>query len=151
MMDLDFSILESSQVSLRTSSLLSGQLHQSSHSSAEGEPLPQIEIPSSSGGGDFGGFELADPATEPRGPERRLTFETDETGFLPDVDFNFDDEGNIIDFGALEAALEPELPVLPRHRSELQAREPIVQGHQEDILTAPQLVSPHIYIPSSFG
>ena len=146
MLDLDFSILESSQLSLRTNSLLSVPSHISSRSSPGAGsgvgPLPQIEIPGSdSSGAGFGGFELAEPALEHAEPEPRVTIDTEEMGFLPDVGFNFDDEGNIIESGAQPATAEPDLPPYHRLRSDSQAAERVRKEHEEGFRATQQPVS----------
>ena len=140
MMDLDFSILESSQPSARSSSLLSKPSQPSSRSSPPVELLPGIEIPASgSSGADFGGFELAGEVPGSAGQERRITLETEEEGFLPDVDFDFDEEGNIIDLGATAATTEE--PALPRFRSDSQVSERVRMEHQEGFTAERQPVS----------
>lgn len=143
MMDLDFSMLESSQASPRTSSLLSGGSQRSSRSSlGMAGTLPGIEIPgSASSAGGFGGFELPGSAARSADRDHRTTFETEEAGFLPDPDFNFDAEGNIIDLGAPATPAAPEHDIPLRLRSDSQMREHVRREHEEGLLTGQQPVS----------
>ena len=141
MMDLDFSMLESSQGSEHTSALLSGPSRLSSRSSVGSVgPFPGIEIPASgSTGAGFGGFELPGSMPGPTEQERRITVETEEGGFLPDVDFDFDEEGNMIDLGAGGIAA-PEIDVPPRLRRDAHLTEQVRMEHEEGLVTSRQPV-----------
>ena len=141
MMDLDFSMLESSQASEHPTALLSDPSRLSSRSSVDSQNLPGIEIPASgSSGANFGGFELAGPMPGPAEQERRITLDTGEGGFLPDVGFDFDEEGNVFDLGAPDVAL-PEIAVPPRLRRESQLIERVRMEHEEGFMTGRQPVS----------
>lgn len=111
-LDMDLSILESAtQGSSLVSSAMSAQSHRSSHSSAEGgkSSVLGLSIPTSDTGnaGGVGEFMFAgsDDGSAYRS-SRPAALLNDDEGFLPDVGFNFDEEGNIIDSRA-----QPQLPV----------------------------------------
>ena len=141
-LDLDLSILESRQASSSMDSILSGQVRPSSESSKDGEKaMPFIAIPSSSSAGDLGGFQLPESITGSASRVEPHEIELgDEGTFFPDVDFNFDAEGNLIEFGA------PDLPAIggpqpaTRVRSDSMANERVRQEHAEGRLAGQQMV-----------
>ena len=103
MMDFDLSILESStRGSSSQSSIMSQHSLSSSRSSAAagfGSPLGLV-IPTSESGhagvpSDFGMPEMESGLTH-RGAHHAVTL-TEDDGFLPDIDFAFDIEGNLIE------------------------------------------------------
>ncbi len=100
----DATSLGSSMMSQR--SLLSSQ---SSHGEAEG-PHFGLVIPTSDTGGaaEIGGFAIAgdDDDLAQRGSRIGAPmFEGEDEGFIPDVDFEFDAEGNVVELNAEDRAL----------------------------------------------
>lgn len=111
-LDVDLSALEiSSDAISRRSSLPSQRSVQSSRSSlfeAEGA-LPGLVVPTSDTGimSDVRGFALPGDDGALVQPSDRIAaglFEGPEEGFLRDVDFEFDAEGNVIELDAAERA-----------------------------------------------
>ena len=106
-LDIDLSTFgTSTRDSSGRSSILSAHSHRSSQSSnkIEEESLLDLIIPTSDSGnaGGFGGFELAGSKN---GSAQRTSRVEDlsideEAIFYPDVDFNFDAEGNLVDLSA---------------------------------------------------
>jgi len=110
--DIDLSALDlSSDATSHRSSILSQRSQQSSRSShheRDASPLGLV-IPTSETGAtaDIGGFVIpgADGGSAQRGNRLRgPILEGDEEGFFPDVDFELDAEGNVIEFSAEEKA-----------------------------------------------
>lgn len=111
-LDIDLSALElSSDATSHRSSLMSQRSQVSSQSSGQDiqEPHLGLVIPTSDTGGigDVGGFVIpgddGDSAHRGRRPGDNI-FERDEEGFLPDVDFEFDAEGNVVELNAEDRA-----------------------------------------------
>ena len=152
-MDLNLSILESSQASSYFGSNLSGQPHVSSESSKQdGKSMPDTVIPRSSSDGDggIGSFQLPESITGSASQNDQALMDLgDEVAFFPDVDFNFDAEGNLIELGA------PELPVTgaaqsaTRVRSDSMASERVRQEHDEGMLAGEQAVCELVMFVSS--
>ena len=137
-LDLDLSLLENStQGSSHCTSIMSANSHQSSRSSdndGEGSVIGLV-IPTSDSGnvGGIEGFELADSGSI---TVRRNLGTADvlpeEEGFFPDVDFNFDADGNMIELEAPQAMSFVEPP--PRIRSDSGTSAKIRQEHEEGFL-----------------
>ena len=118
---MDLSVLSSStQNSSGRTSILSAHSHKSSQSSTrtEEESLLGLVIPTSDTGnaGDIGGFTF--PGSEGGSAQRtsrvRDAFLDEEAAFYPDVDFNFDAEGNLVDLSTEEQPVEAKSrPMLP--------------------------------------
>lgn len=111
-LDIDLSALDlSSDAVSHDSSLMSRRSllsSQSSHGELEGPHLGLV-IPTSDTGGaaDFGGFAIPSDNDDPAQRGSRLggpIFGGDEEGFLPDVDFEFDAEGNVVELNAEDRA-----------------------------------------------
>ena len=136
---MDLSALGSStEGSSKTVSILSMQSPPSSRSSdkQEEQSLLGLEIPTSDTGhaGDIGGFTLpgSDHGSDQRATRPRDTLLEEEEGFFPDVDFDFDAEGNLIDRAAQQRALRGEArPDLPRLGSDSAASARVRQEHEE--------------------
>ena len=137
-LDMDFSMLDSSQGTLHTSSGASGVQHVSSQSSEGGLAIPPLDIPASGSSGiDLGPFEF--PGSVPGSTSRRMVIETEDVGFLPDVDFNFDEEGNLVDLSApIEPALLQSGALNP---SDLQVTGNVLEQMEEGVTTGQQPVS----------
>ncbi|MCJ1476147.1 hypothetical protein MMC13_004812 [Lambiella insularis] len=144
-MDLDLSLFETStqECSHRTS-VLSAQSAQSSQSSnrANEDSVLDLVIPTSDSGntGGIGGFRVAetegDLAREDN-IERNLL--TEEEGFNPNVDFNFDAEGNMIELGGASTAPANTLGhARAGVRSDSGIGALVRQDHEEAILAAQQ-------------
>lgn len=106
-LDIDLSALDlSTDESSRRSSILSPYSQQSSRSSDKDgdKSLLGLIIPTSDTGaaGDIGGFALPDDdgGSAQRGSRIGALLEEEEGGIFPDVDFAFDEEGNVIEYGA---------------------------------------------------
>ena len=134
-LDHDLSLFEeSTQGSSQRSSIISGRSHQSSMSSnTDTEPaMVALVIPSSSSGhaGGIGGFAL--PESE---GSRGANIINEEEGFFPDVDFNFDAEGNLIELGEVQQSPvgKPDT-ARARVRSDSGASALVRQEHQEGLL-----------------
>ena len=142
-----FALGSSTEGSSKRASILSAQSHQSSQSSIrEGEQsLLGLVIPTSETGiaGDLGGFVL--PESE-RGSFQRTTRPGDTTleeeeGFFPDVDFEFDAEGNLIDRAAEQRVPRTEArPDIPRLASDSAASARVRQEHEEALQAGQQTV-----------
>jgi hypothetical protein len=146
--DLDFSLIESStQGSSHRSSFMSLRSLPSSQSShhVDEDSVIGLVIPTSESGntGGAGGFALrSDTASVQRATTAANVFDN-EDGFLPDIGFNFDTEGNFIDLGDIQTGavqtLEPELPEpATRVRSESRAADAQLQREHEQSLRAAQ-------------
>ena len=139
-LDIDLSALDlSTDGSSRRSSLLSPHSQQSSRSSNKDsdESLLGLIIPTSDTGdaGNIGGFALAgdDIGSARRGSRIGALLEEEEGGLFPDVDFAFDEEGNVIEYGAekhLNRAV-PGGPSATRPRSDSAASARVRQEHEE--------------------
>ena len=134
-LDLDLSLFEAStQGSSQRSSIMSRHSHQSSRSSnADAEPaVVGLVIPSSSSGnaGGIGGFAL--PESE---RSRGAVISNEDEGFFPDVDFNFDAEGNYIELGEVQPTPvgEPDT-IRGRIRSDTETSALVRQEHQEGLI-----------------
>ena len=134
-LDLDLSLLEAStQGSSQRSSIMSGHSHQPSRSSNvdEGRAMADLIIPSSSSGnvGEIEGFVL--PESE---GGRGVNIIDEDGGFFPDVDFNFDAEGNFIELGEVQPtpAGEPGA-TRARIRSDSEMSALLRQEHQEGLV-----------------
>lgn len=142
-LDLDLSIFDAStQASSKRASILSATSNQSSQSSnQEGEnSVLSLVIPSSgSGNAGIGGFITAE--SEGTSAHRDTRPADHEEGFFPDVDFNFDAEGNLIEFGDKEPVRAGQAePALTRIRSDSVASAQVRQEHQEGLLAGQQAV-----------
>ena len=102
-LDLDLALFENStEGSTNRSSIMSAHSHKSSQSSNKGRegPLPGLILPSSGSGNNdaMEGFELQRSNTGSIQNDTVLpVMFQEEEGFLPDVDFNFDADGNMIE------------------------------------------------------
>ncbi|KZF20855.1 hypothetical protein L228DRAFT_262733 [Xylona heveae TC161] len=117
--DLDLSRLDITS-SLASQSLSSASPHSrlSSQSSIADNGLPALVIPTSDTAdvaGGIGGFIHADIIADNiegragRGMDQLSRLDED-TGFLPDVDFEFDAEGNVVELGGGGRASAPQTP-----------------------------------------
>lgn len=125
---------------------MSAKSNRSSQSSnQEGEDsVLSLVIPSSGSvsAGAIGGFTLAESegasARRDTGPTEVLH----EEGFFPDVDFNFDAEGNLIELGDVEPVLAGQTePAMTRVCSDSAVSALVRQEHQEGVLAGQQAVS----------
>ncbi|PGG97935.1 hypothetical protein AJ80_09611, partial [Polytolypa hystricis UAMH7299] len=117
-LNVDLSVLDFSteHETPRRSSLLSSQLHQSSHYNNLSSDLVRLNLSSSSiGGGDAGGFGLAsDMSSTGKKDLRTLDHPSafaEEGGVLFQPDFEFDEEGNIIELPARQTPQEASLGI----------------------------------------
>lgn len=119
-MDMNYSMLESSQATLDTSIALSDAHHTSSQSSQGDLAIPQLEMPSAgSSGFDFGSFEFPGPV--PGSPSHRFAIDNpDDVGFTMQPEFIFDEDGNFIDLSAPIEPLQPQSGITPGAQSEYQ-------------------------------
>lgn len=109
-LDLDDSDIQSShRTSSRGTSVLSSKRsRKSSHTSDElDESVLGLMIPSSQGtrnSGARGGFDLpmSDPVLPPS--DHGLVLQGTDDAFFPDLDFNFDEEGGLVDKDALRGS-----------------------------------------------
>ncbi|MCJ1393678.1 hypothetical protein MMC18_006554 [Xylographa bjoerkii] len=137
-LDLDLSLFENStQGSSQRTSVMSAGSNQSSRSSnKEGEASEfGLIIPTSDSGnpGDTGGFHLAKSGSSATKRDAGIAdFFPEEQGFFPDVDFNFDAEGNMIELETPQAVQSNE-PV-PRGRSDSGVSTQIRQDQEEGVL-----------------
>jgi hypothetical protein len=120
------------------SSLLSSNMSNSSHSRLELITLPQLDVDTSNTTvAELGGFSFASGSAHSPGDHNlfeRLQLGVEEEGVLLQPDFDFDEDGNIVDLvmtGA--AAMPPTTPV--RDRVSHEETEDILQGPQ--VRTAP--------------
>ncbi|KAL1970210.1 hypothetical protein VTN77DRAFT_5370 [Rasamsonia byssochlamydoides] len=124
------------------SSLLSSNVSDSDHSRTGIDALPQLDISSSIALGETGGFTLAsDRASSAQKDNHRFrgsAFE-DEEGVLLQPDFEFDEDGNIVDLVRNELSIgradehnlqRSELTVRPRVSADVQG-EPM--PHQQQV------------------
>ncbi|MCJ1249630.1 hypothetical protein MMC30_006856 [Trapelia coarctata] len=144
-LDMDFSLFEvSTQGSSKRTSIMSAKSNQSSQSShQEGEDsVLSLVIPSSGSGnaGGIGGFTIAESeGTSARRDTRPADAVNDEEGFFPDVDFNFDAEGNLIELGDLGPLPTGQVePAMTGTRSDSAASAQVRQEHQEGFLAGQQ-------------
>jgi hypothetical protein len=142
--DLDFSLIESStQGSSHRSSFMSLRSLPSSQSShhVDEDSVIGLVIPTSESGnnGGAGGFaHRSDTASVQRATTAANVFDN-EDGFLPDIGFNFDTEGNFIDLGDVQTGAEPELlEPATRVRSESRAADAQLQREHEQSFHAAQ-------------
>lgn len=139
-LDIDLSALDlSTDDSSRRSSILSPYSQQSSRSSDKGgdKSLLGLIIPTSDTGdaADIGGFALPDDdgGSAQRGSRIGALLEEEEGGIFPDVDFAFDEEGNVIEYGA-GGRLHRAVPVGPsatRLRSDSVGSARVRREHEE--------------------
>jgi hypothetical protein len=129
-LDIDLiqhAMVSQSQVNLR-SSLLSSNLSNSSQSALGLDALPQLDISTPSlGVGDIGGFALASggvSSTQNTHQSLRRSLFDYEEGVLLQPDFEFDEEGNIVDL-----AMDQQPDVGP---SEVTVRDQVRAVNQED-------------------
>ena len=142
-LNLDLSALEPSSGPSHLSSTLSGGAHVTSESSRGEGSLLGLEIPPSGteSAGGFGGFELPSSVAGSRRDTRRGIELEEEAGLLPDVGFQFDAEGNLIDLGP-----QPEEPIesvgreQPRIRSDSLASARMRREHEEGMIAGQQAV-----------
>lgn len=141
-LDLDLSIFEASTLgSSKRTSIMSAKSNQSSQSSnPNGEDSVLGFVAPSSGSGDagIGGFIFAESDGPVVGRDTRPSDDAD--GFYPDVDFNFDAEGNLIELGGVEVLASQAEPAMTRVRSDSAARVQVHQEHQEGRLAGQQAV-----------
>ena len=138
-LDIDLSALDlSTDESSRRSSILSPHSQQSSRSSKDGdESLLGLLIPTSDtrGTGDIGGFALPgdDGGSAHRGSRIGALLEEEEGDFFPDVDFVFDDEGNVVEYGPEARAQRPITggPSGARLGSDFAASARVIREHEE--------------------
>lgn len=88
------------KIDLHPSSLLSSHFSTSSHSYTGLNP-PQLDVSSSSLGGDIGRFALA---SDNLSPTTGLRSAVEDGGVLLQPDFDFDEEGNIVDLAMGESS-----------------------------------------------
>ena len=138
-LDLDLSLFENStQGSSYRTSIIFASSHQSSVSSnKDGEDsVLGLLIPTSDSGnaGGIEGFQLAKSGSNATEIDHgiRDVF-PEERGFFPDVDFNFDTEGNMIELEAPQA-LQSVNPV-PRDRSDSETNTQLHHDHDDGHLT----------------
>lgn len=115
------------------SSLLSSNMSNSSHSQLEFITLPLLDVDTSNSTvAEFGGFSFASgSAYSPEGHNlfEGLDLRGEEEGVLLQPDFDFDEEGNIVDLVmAGTAAMPPATPV--RDRVSHEETEDVLQGPQ---------------------
>ncbi|MCJ1434419.1 hypothetical protein MMC27_003787 [Xylographa pallens] len=138
-LDLDLSLFENStQGSSHGISIMSASSHLSSRSSdKDGEAsVLGLLIPTSDSGnaGGIGGFQLANSGSNATEIDHGIAdVFSEEQGFFPDVDFNFDAEGNMIELEAPQAVQFHE-PV-PRSRSDSVISAQMRQHHEDGHLT----------------
>ena len=141
-LDMDLLALDlSMEGSYKRTSLLSSQFGNSEQSSDRKleESLLGIVIPTSDTGnsGDLGGSILprSDLGSASRGNRLRNLLEDDEEGFLPNIDFDFDAEGNIVDYGADRPIQEDDgaAASLTRVRSDSAASARVLREHEEGL------------------
>ena len=106
--------------------------------------MPDILIPGSSSGGgdDFGGFQFPDSVTGSvsRNEHHAMPIDDDEA-FFPNVGFNFDAEGNLIDELEPATVRDPgEAQPSARVRSDSMASERVRQEHSEGRMAGQQVV-----------
>ncbi|GAM37642.1 Arg5,6 homolog [Talaromyces pinophilus] len=116
------------------SSLLSSNMSNSSHSQLEFITLPLLDVDTSNSTvAEFGGFSFASgSAYSPEGHNlfEGLDLRGEEEGVLLQPDFDFDEEGNIVDLVmAGTAAMPPATPV--RDRVSHEETEDVLQGPQD--------------------
>ena len=125
---------------------MSAKSNQSSHSSnQDGEDsVLGLVIPSSGSGnaGGIGGFTIAESeGTSARKDTRPADGVNDEEGFFPDVDFNFDAEGNLVELGGTgPVPMRQAEPATTRIRSDSAASAQVRQEHQDGLLISQQAV-----------
>ena len=138
-LDLDLSLFENStQGSSHRASIMSASSQQSSKSSnKDGEAsvlgliLPTSDSGNASG---IGGFQLARSGSNATGIGHRVAeVFSEEQGFFPDVDFNFDAEGNMIELEAPQPVQSEEHVSRARRGSELSAR--MRQDNEDGLMT----------------
>lgn len=121
----------------------SNQSSQSSRQDVEDFVLGLV-IPSSGSGnaGGIGGFTITEPErTSARRDNRPTDVLNDEEGFFPDVGFNFDAEGNLIELGDLGPVPTGEAePAAMRIWSDSATSAQVRQEHQEGLLAGQQAV-----------
>jgi len=142
-LDLDLSIFEAStQGSSKRTSIISAKSKSSSQSSnQDGEDSVLGFVIRSSGSGDagIGGFMIAE--SEGTVTRRDIRPADDAEGFFPDVDFNFDAEGNLIELGDVEPVPASQAePAMTRIRSDSAASARVRQEHHEGLLAGQQAV-----------
>ncbi|KAI9765927.1 MAG: hypothetical protein M1840_007068 [Geoglossum simile] len=138
-LDLDFSNLNFS--SAYSSSLLSPHSRPLSQSSPQGanDSIAGLIIPTSNTGGDvgdIGGFVLPDEGGGARGSRfgfEAAIYEEQGEGFFPDVDFEFDADGNIRDISA-EKRASTALPGRGRLDSDSAASGRVRMEHDEGLM-----------------
>ncbi|MCJ1285274.1 hypothetical protein MMC26_004614 [Xylographa opegraphella] len=141
-LDLDLSIFENSTQgsSHRTSIMSAGSQPSSRSSNKDGEAsVVGLLIPTSDSGNAGGteGFQVAMPgsnATEIGQGTANVFLE--EQGFFPDVDFNFDAEGNMVELETPQGVQFDE--AVPRTRSDSETSGRMRQGYDDGLLTGHQ-------------
>ncbi len=107
-LDIDLSALDlSSHGTSHDTSILSQRSLQSSQSShpGHGGGMPGLVIPTSDSGAEVGGFVIpgGDDSSPLRGSRMGVAqLGAEDDGLLPDVDFEFDADGNLIELDAEE-------------------------------------------------
>ncbi|MCJ1384907.1 hypothetical protein MMC17_008025 [Xylographa soralifera] len=138
-LDLDLSLFENStQGSSHRTSIMSASSHQSSRSSTkDGEAsILGLLIPTSDSGnaGGIGGFQLAKSGSNATEIDHGIAdVFPEEQGFFPDVDFNFDAEGNMIELEAPQAVQVDEHVLRVRSDSGLSTQ--MRQDHEDGLFT----------------
>lgn len=105
--DFDLSTFEASLTAESPLTSLSPHTPTTSSGTAFGGPVGGLVIPTSDTGavGDIGGFIV--PGDDGLGA---AAAPGDDEGFLPEADFSFDAEGNLLDFSVAGAAPRPSVP-----------------------------------------
>lgn len=121
-------------------SLLSSNLSNSSHSQLELITLPQLDVDTSNTTvAEFGGFSFASGSANSPGDHNLfegLHLGGEEEGVLLQPDFDFDEDGNIVDLVMTGAAAMP--PATP-------VRDRVSHEETEDILQGPQVRSSLVF------
>ncbi|EED15426.1 Rad21/Rec8 N terminal domain protein [Talaromyces stipitatus ATCC 10500] len=112
------------------SSLLSSKMSDSSHSQLELITIPQLDVDTSGTTvAGFGGFSFASGSSHSPGGQNLLDIGGEEEGILLQPDFDFDEEGNIVDLVMADApAMPPATPV----------RDRVIHEEAGDVLQGPQ-------------
>ncbi|MCJ1404428.1 hypothetical protein MMC11_007653 [Xylographa trunciseda] len=137
-LDLDLSLFENSTQgsSHRTSIMSANSIQSSISSNKDGEAsVFGLVIPTSDSGnaGGTGGFHLADlGSSTTKRDTRNADIFPEEQGFFPDVDFNFDAEGNMIELEAPPARQVEDR--VPRVWSDSGVSSQMRQDHDEALL-----------------
>lgn len=144
-LDLDFPSWGSTQASSQLTDILSDQLRLSSVSSGAGGgfELGSVGVPSTGSG--FAGIHRSfisgssvKHVPHLLHPSMALQGEDD---FFPDVDFQFDAEGNIIELQAPTTTVDAQVSGLPRVRSDSLVGARIGEEHAVDMVASQAVVS----------